>query len=149
MSHPSSRQGGRPTTNKTLIVLTTTKIWSWFPEGLMPRRIDWLTEWMNEWINEWPSVVKWLWQWLWNVKELMSLFYLLRSMFIKNVSCFPVCLSVSVCPPVSVCPSVPPFACLFFSLSGELEPSVLQRRIQKACQCPRYKTPYDWVHKAG
>jgi len=31
---PSSRQGGRPTTNETATVLTTAKIGSRFPEGL-------------------------------------------------------------------------------------------------------------------
>jgi len=42
----SSRQGGRPTTNKTAAVLTTSKIWSWVPEGLnakTDRKIDGLT----------------------------------------------------------------------------------------------------------
>jgi len=34
MTDPSSRQGGRPTTNKTATVLTTAKSGSRFPEGL-------------------------------------------------------------------------------------------------------------------
>jgi hypothetical protein len=33
MTDSPSRQGGRPTTNKTSTVLTTTKIWSSFPQG--------------------------------------------------------------------------------------------------------------------
>jgi hypothetical protein len=42
----SSRQGGRPTTNKTATVLTTAKIWSWVPEGLNAKTV-WLTDWLT------------------------------------------------------------------------------------------------------
>jgi hypothetical protein len=40
---PSSRQGGRPTTNKTATVLTRTSIWSESQRGSMQRRTDWPT----------------------------------------------------------------------------------------------------------
>jgi len=42
MTVPSSRQGERPTINKTATVLTTIKIWSWVPEG-RNTKTDWLT----------------------------------------------------------------------------------------------------------
>jgi len=38
----SSRQGGRPTTDKTATVSTTARIWSWVPEGIKART-GWLT----------------------------------------------------------------------------------------------------------
>jgi hypothetical protein len=41
MTDTSSRQGGRPTTNKTAIVLTTTGIWLWVPDGI-EAGTDWL-----------------------------------------------------------------------------------------------------------
>jgi hypothetical protein len=43
MTDSSSRQGQRPTTNKIATVLTTAKIWSWVPEGLIAK-MDWLTD---------------------------------------------------------------------------------------------------------
>jgi len=41
MTDPSSRQGERPTTKITAPVLTTTKIWSWVPEGVNAKTADW------------------------------------------------------------------------------------------------------------
>jgi hypothetical protein len=43
MTDPSFRQGEHPTTYKTTTVFTTTKIWSWVPEGLNAKT-DWLTD---------------------------------------------------------------------------------------------------------
>jgi len=40
----SSRQGERPTKNKTAAVLNATRIWSWVPEG-PAAKTDWLTDW--------------------------------------------------------------------------------------------------------
>jgi len=41
---PSSRQGGRRMTNKIPTALTTSKIWPWILERVMPRRTDWPTD---------------------------------------------------------------------------------------------------------
>jgi len=63
MTDPSSRQGGRPTTNRTATVFTTAIIWSWVPEGLN----DWLTDWLTD--GQLQSNSDWLLQ---NTNELLT-----------------------------------------------------------------------------
>jgi len=47
MRDPSSRQGDRPATSKTAVVLTATQMWSWVLEGLNAKT-DWLTDWLTD-----------------------------------------------------------------------------------------------------